>query len=66
MTKRRYNEKISTFAVVKQRKKVVKKMKKLVVILIAVVGLGILVSSCSQKHCDAYNSTNRYRAENLR
>ena len=41
-------------------------MKKIILILIAVVGLGILASACSQKHCDAYNSTNRYRAENLR
>jgi uncharacterized protein YxeA len=41
-------------------------MKRIIITVIAIVGLGIIASSCSQKHCDAYNSTNRYRAENLR
>jgi hypothetical protein len=40
-------------------------MKKIILILIAVVGLGILAQGCASKKCDAYNSTNRYRAEIL-
>jgi hypothetical protein len=41
-------------------------MKKVILTLLIVAGIGFVISSCSSKHCDAYNSTNHYRAEIIR
>ncbi len=41
-------------------------MKKLALVLLGVFAIVILFESCAQKRCDAYKSTNRYRAENIR
>lgn len=41
-------------------------MKKIALVLLGVFAIAILCESCAQKRCDAYKSTNRYRAENLR
>ncbi|MDD2530140.1 MAG: hypothetical protein PHN41_02820 [Bacteroidales bacterium] len=41
-------------------------MKKAAIVLLGVFAMVILLESCAQKRCDAYQSTNRYRAENLR
>lgn len=36
-------------------------MKKIILILIAVIGLGLFASSCSSQRCETYKSTNHYR-----
>ncbi|MFA6200339.1 MAG: hypothetical protein WC679_08060 [Bacteroidales bacterium] len=41
-------------------------MKKTALVLLSVIMLSILCESCAQHRCDAYKSTNRYRAENIR
>lgn len=41
-------------------------MKKVVLSILGLALVVILLESCSQSRCDAYKSTNRYRAENLR
>lgn len=41
-------------------------MKKTAIVLLGLISIAILFESCAQKRCDAYRSTNRYRAENLR
>lgn len=41
-------------------------MKKTVFLFLGIFALAILLESCAQKRCDAYKSTNRYRAEYLR
>ncbi|MPL72764.1 hypothetical protein SDC9_18554 [bioreactor metagenome] len=41
-------------------------MKKAAIVLLGAFAIAILFESCAQKRCDAYKSTNRYRAENLR
>lgn len=41
-------------------------MKKTVLVLLGLIAMAFIFQSCAQKRCDAYRSTNRYRAENLR
>lgn len=41
-------------------------MKKTALLLLGIIAISLLVESCAQHKCDAYKSTNRYRAEYLR
>lgn len=41
-------------------------MKRRVLLLLGILAFAFIFESCAQKRCDAYKSTNRYRAEYLR